>query len=91
MVRIFALLAGCLSLAACAPERGIGFDTLGGPSGGSQSEDVTQSFEQGAPPGVPLTAEEQALYDSLTPEQQARAREFLADGSTVASSLEGDL
>ncbi len=42
------------------------------------------------PSGYPLMPGDEALWASLTPAQQQRAREFLEDGSTIRSSLEPD-
>lgn len=42
------------------------------------------------PSGYPLMPGDEALWYSLTPAQQQRARQFLEDGSTIRSSLQPD-
>jgi len=42
------------------------------------------------PDGYPMQPGDNELWVGLTPEQQARARLFIQDGSTIRSSLEAD-
>ncbi len=42
------------------------------------------------PSGYPLLPGDEELWYSLTPAQQARALQFLEDGSTIRSSLKAD-
>ena len=91
-MRTLTALLFLLALAACAPERGVGFDRGAGgdtvfDGSGDPSGDI--AFEQGAPTGVPQSVEEQALYDGLSAEGKACADAYLADGSTVASAIKG--
>ena len=81
-----------IALAGCAPppQQGVGFEGQVQAGGGAKQSQATVVYETGTPSGEPLSSEEQALYDSLSPAQKARADQFLRDGSTVASSLIGD-
>ncbi|MEM8631257.1 MAG: hypothetical protein AAGF74_08465 [Pseudomonadota bacterium] len=86
--------ASLLLLVACEQEQGVGFTYIGVPEDSSSADGAFEETTIITENGVerrPLTAEEQALYDTLTPEQKARADAFIADGSTIQSSLQPDL
>ncbi|HHI69832.1 MAG TPA: hypothetical protein ENJ91_02420 [Rhodobacteraceae bacterium] len=80
---------GAVLVEACIEQKHKADGTMPAPVG-KQAPVKMKNGKLSAPQGYNLSAEDIALWNSLTLEQQKRAWEFLKSGSTIQSSLLGD-
>lgn len=75
-----ALLAATLLAAACAPM----------PEAPAPAEESAPAAEPTNEYGLVLSPDDQRIWDTLTPEQQARAAQYIKNGGTLVASLSED-